>query len=139
MDNFKEEVLAELENIDRVVSEAGKIQDVIKLSTLELSGAATLLHNFYNGAENVLKRIVLNRGMQLFEGPAWHRELLCSACESGIISESLKGLLGRYLAFRHFFIHGYALDLRPDRMALLVKELPSVYQQFRAEIGFPFT
>lgn len=139
MDNCKEEVLAELENIDRVVSEAVKIQDIAKLSSLELSGTATLLHNFYNGAENVLKRIVLNRGMQLSEGPTWHRELLCSACESGIISENMKSLLGRYLAFRHFFVHGYALDLRPDRMAILVKGLQPVYKEFRAEIGFPLT
>jgi hypothetical protein len=83
MDNRKEEIVAELENIDRVVRETAKIQEVAKLSSLELSGSATLLHNFYNGTENVLKRLVLNRGLQLAEGPSWHRDLLClSAIQS---------------------------------------------------------
>jgi hypothetical protein len=103
MDNRKEEIAAELENIDRVVRETAKIQDVARLSSLELSGSATLLHNFYNGAENVLKRLVLNRGLQLDEGPSWHRELLCLACKSGIISESLKGLLGEVSGIPPFF------------------------------------
>ena len=139
MDEIREEILAELENVDRVVGEAAKIKDIFKLSPLELSGAATLLHNFYNGVENVLKRIVLARGKPLLESPAWHKDLLCSATDIGIISEHLKDLLGRYLAFRHFFIHGYALDLRPDRMELLIKDLQSVYHKFKDEIGFPLT
>ena len=46
MDEVREEILAELENVDRVVGEAAKIKDIFKLSPPELSGAATLLHNF---------------------------------------------------------------------------------------------
>jgi uncharacterized protein YutE (UPF0331/DUF86 family) len=139
MDELREEILAELENIDSVVNEVSRIQDIAKLSSLELSGAATLLHNFYNGLENVLKRVASHKGLPLSDGPAWHRELLCSSCDKGIISEGLKDLLGRYLAFRHFFVHAYALNLRPDRMVSLVQGLPGVYRQFRTEIGLPLS
>lgn len=139
MDDLREEISAELENVNQVVEELAKIKDLSMVSSLELAGVATLLHNFYNGAENVLKRVVLDRGKSVSQGMGWHRELLNTASESGIISESMKDALGRYLAFRHFFVHGYALDLRVNRMAPLVKNVSSVYRQFSEEIGFPLT
>jgi uncharacterized alkaline shock family protein YloU len=69
MDDLREEMLAEIENINRVVVETSKIQDVAKLSSLELSGVASLLHNFYNGIENVLKRVALSQGVRCPAAP----------------------------------------------------------------------
>ncbi len=42
--------------------------------------------------------------------------------------------LKRYLAFRHFFNHGYALDLFPERMEPLVRDGESVFSKFKGEI-----
>ncbi|CBE68547.1 conserved protein of unknown function [Candidatus Methylomirabilis oxygeniifera] len=41
----------------------------------------------------------------------------------------------RYLAFRHFFGHGYALDLSPERMEPLVGDAESVFTKFKGEIA----
>jgi hypothetical protein len=47
----------------------------------------------------------------------------------------LKEKLGDYLAFRHFFNHAYALDLFPERMEPLLKNLMDVYKSFLNEIS----
>jgi len=67
-------------------------------------------------------------------GAAWHRDLLLSMEKADILSPALTKRLKQYLAFRHFFSHGYALDLYPERMEPLVAEIVDVYKSFRTEI-----
>ena len=38
------------------------------------------------------------------------------------------------LAFRHFFVHAYALDLYADKMESLVENIESVFSILHAEI-----
>ena len=52
----------------------------------------------------------------------------------GILSASLLDDLKRYLAFRHFFGHGYALNLSPEPMEPLVRDAKSVFKRFKDEI-----
>jgi hypothetical protein len=59
---------------------------------------------------------------------------LVAAVEKGILSNPLLDDLKRYLAFRHFFGHGYALNLLPGRMEPLVRDAEPVFIKFRGEI-----
>jgi hypothetical protein len=95
---------------------------------------AALLHNFYNGIENVLKQVFLSKAFPIPQGESWHRDLLISAVGKEILSKGLLDDLKRYLAFRHFFSHGYALNLMPERMQPLVRDAESVFAKFKAEI-----
>ena len=104
------------------------------MSILELAGVAALLHNFYNGLENILKQALRAKGIKLPSGNSWHRDLLLSASKSDIISVELGTDLSRYLAFRHFFSHAYALDLYPERMAPLVQDAGKTFERFRMQI-----
>ena len=70
----------------------------------------------------------------LCAGAAWHRDLCLSMEKADILSLALTKKLKQYLAFRHFFSHGYALDLYPERMEPLVAEIVDVYESFRTEI-----
>jgi len=75
---------------------------------IELSALAAMLHSFYNGIENIFKRIAEELDGQLPRGQAWHRELLDLMGEPGkarpaLICESLVERLDSYLDFRHFF------------------------------------
>ncbi len=92
---------------------------------IELSSLAAMLHSFYNGIENIFKRVALELDGGPPSGEFWHRELLDSMKVPGksrppVISEELLESLDDYLQFRHFFRHAYTFDLRWDRMKTLV-------------------
>jgi hypothetical protein len=134
MSDCRSRIEAECEAIETALA-ALPGRPLSTLSTLELAGAAALLHSFYNGVENVLKQIFLSKTLPIPQGESWHRDLLISGVENGILSEPLFGDLKRYLAFRHFFAHGYAMDLFPDRMEPLVRDARPVFTRFKSDIG----
>jgi len=55
MANLNDRVRAEIENINDTLEELPDYKKLPRLSKLELAGVATLLHNNYNGIENILK------------------------------------------------------------------------------------
>ena len=136
MTPIRDRIEAETESIERVLSVLleGGMEKTESLSLLELAGIGALLHDFYNGVENILKQMVREEGVSVPDGPAWHRDLVATAGSLGIISESTANLLKPYLAFRHFFVHGYSLELDPKRVAPLMCEARTTFEVFRKEI-----
>ena len=128
-------VEAELENIEHVVAELPGSDSLPSLSSLELAGVGALIHNFYNGIENILKQIVISCGKELPDNSSWHRDLVNIAVSNDIISESTAKELRRYLAFRHFFSHGYSFDLDKEHVIPLVKDIQGVLASFRDDIN----
>ena len=133
MPDYRLRIEAEYEAIDGVLS-ALPARALSTLSMLELAGVAALLHNFYNGIENVVKQVFESKSIPIPQGESWHRDLLLSAVEKGILSGPLLADLKQYLAFRHFFSHGYALNLLPDRIEPLAADAKSVFVTFKNEI-----
>ena len=70
MTPLRTRVEAEYEQIERVLEAFPQDQAYAGLSALELAGLSTLLHNFYNGIENVLKQVVQDRGLGMPDGPS---------------------------------------------------------------------
>ncbi|MEJ2703803.1 MAG: hypothetical protein P8Z79_15315 [Sedimentisphaerales bacterium] len=134
MAKVRERIEAEFENIERVVAELPGGNRFQGLSSLELAGVATHLHNFYNGIENVLKQIVIASGKKLPDGPSWHQDLLATAVSDNIVSDSTARQLKRYLAFRHFFSHAYSFDLDKERIIPLVEGIQPMFSSFRSDI-----
>jgi hypothetical protein len=133
MPDYRLRIEAEYEAIRNLLSALPNCP-LSALSTLELAGAGALLYNFYNGIENVLKQVFQMKVLVVPQGESWHRDLLVTAGEKGILSAQLLNSLKRYLAFRHFFGHGYALNLFPERMQPLLDDAQSVFDQFKADI-----
>jgi len=135
MDRLSQIIKAELNNIDELFDEMPPSSKLPELSALELAGVAALLHNFYNGIENIIKQVFISHKIPIPEGKSWHKELLENAVNKNIISGECKNQLGLYMAFRHFFSHAYALDLYNEKMEPLVESLKDVYSLFRKEIS----
>jgi hypothetical protein len=106
---------------------------------IELAALAALLHSFYNGVENLLKRIVIACGERVPVGDLWHRKLLDQAStptddRPEIVSAAMNGRLSPYLGFRHVFRHAYTFDLQWQKMRDLVLDAEDTADALRGEI-----
>jgi hypothetical protein len=133
MPDYRLRIEAEYEAIENTLS-ALPDRPLATVSPLELAGVAALLHNFYNGIENIVKQVFQEKLFPIPQGESWHRDLLLAAAEKNIISDLLLNNLKRYLAFRHYFSHAYALDLFPERMEPLVKDAAALFNEFKHQI-----
>ncbi len=133
MPDYRLRIEAEYEAIERTLA-ALPVKPLTELSELELAGVAALLHNLYNGLENVLKQVCRAREITIPSGPSWHRDLLLAVKKAGILNTEIVGKLSVFLAFRHFFSHAYAMDLFPDRMKPLVQQSGEVFESFKEQI-----
>jgi len=133
MPDYRLRVEAEYEAIENTLS-ALPDRPLSTLSQLELAGVAALLHNFYNGIENIVKQVFQEKSFPIPQGESWHRDLLLAAAEKNVISDLLLNKLKQYLAFRHYFSHAYALELFPERMEPLVKNAVALFNEFKQQI-----
>jgi len=134
MADYKMRVEAEYEAIEKVLSVFPSTV-LSQLSELELAGVATLIHNFYNGIENILKQVFQAKSIGIPIGASWHQNLLLASVKEKIISEQLADKVKQYLAFRHFFSHAYAIDLQPQRIEPLIENILKTFEQFKDEIN----
>ncbi|MBI5055627.1 MAG: hypothetical protein HZB61_03295 [Nitrospirae bacterium] len=129
---LKEYSDAEFENIDTVLYQLkALLKPEAGYSIAELAAVATFIHNFYNGAENILKRIFSYRRIELRDTPTWHKDILKAAADIGIISDDLYNALSNYLSFRHFFVHSYSFTLRWEELKPLVSDIEKTLENFK--------
>ena len=131
MTSLRERVEAEFENIERALAELPEKRPFSELSILELAGVSTLLHNFYNGIENILKHVVQDKGLDIPDGASWHRDLVNLAARERLITDATAETFKPYLAFRHFFVHAYAIDLQAERLEPLSEKARSVFDSLK--------
>jgi hypothetical protein len=106
---------------------------------IELSALAAMLHSFYNGMENIFKRITLELGDPMPGSESWHKGLLdgmteATANRNAVLSPHLRSRIKEYLEFRHVFRHAYTFDLRWDRMKALVLGCEETFQLMEADL-----
>ncbi len=106
---------------------------------IETAALGAMLHGFYNGAENIFKRIAVHCDDGPPRGEGWHAALLDGMTRPGpnrpgAVSGPLAAELRKYLRFRHVFRHAYNVQLRWGEMADLVVACQGVLDRLEAEM-----
>ena len=133
MADYRERVKAEIEQIEYVIS---KLPDrsLSELNELELSGVGGILQSFYNGIENILKQTFLAHDKAIPQDIQWYRNIIQQAVRYGFISENTMNMLIPYMTFRHLYRNAYVLDLKPERMQVLIDNITKTFDEFKSDI-----
>jgi hypothetical protein len=134
------EIKEELANIDALVVELKRHHNAKPENSFYLRAVASILHDFYCGAERIFVRIAeeLNGGIP--EGENWHIQLLkdmgleIEKVRPPVISQSVSKQLREYLEFRHRFRNIYGFELEWEKMKGLRERLPVVAEEFKKEM-----
>jgi hypothetical protein len=141
---LKADIKDELEKIAQLEKEFKQAEDKIELIAADIDnydrGAiGYLLHNFYNGCENIFK--LISRFFENDFGPdTWHRDLLkrmkleVPGYRPKVINDELYTLLDDFRAFRHKFRHTYVFKLDWDREQLVARKFPKTASLLREQI-----
>jgi len=140
---LRKQIALELDQLNRLLeTHRPLLQQCLKTppSDIELSALAAMLHSFYTGIENILKRIALELDGAMPGGEFWHRELLAAMTRRGkvrppLISCTLAERLREYLEFRHVFRQAYTFDLRWDKMRALVLACEETFRSLGGELN----
>jgi hypothetical protein len=141
---LREEVSIELEALEATVYELGALHHDVagrEPTTREKTAAAAFLAQFYNGIENILKRISHFHGIPLPRGETWHVDLFqrFTAPPYGglpvLFDEGLAEDLAPYRRFRHVVLHSYSFQLDWHRMAEGVAGVQDVFSRFRTRLA----
>jgi hypothetical protein len=139
-----EEIAIELEALEATVNELLALQcDVAgrEPTVREKTAAAAFLAQFYNGVENILKRISIYHEVALPTGETWHVDLFKRFCSPpysplpALFDESLAAALAPYRRFRHVVFHSYGFQLDWSRMVEGVASLRDVFSQIKASLS----
>jgi hypothetical protein len=142
LDKLQKQVAVELEQLNRLLETHRPLLRKCrgtKPDPIELSALAAMLHAFYTGIENILKRVTVELDSNPPTGEFWHRQLLDSVARSGparppVISAHLRDLLRNYLYFRHVFRQAYTFELRWEKMAGLVHDCEDTLRELELEL-----
>lgn len=142
--DLEQEIAVELEAMQTTVGELLALQrDVAdrEPTVREKTAAAAFLAQFYNGIENILKRISRYHKVPLPTGETWHIDLFRRFRQPAypglppLFDDPLALALSPYRRFRHVAFHGYGFQLDWSRMVEGVTNVQSVLVQVREALA----
>lgn len=119
--------LRAMEDIERRIDELYHSLEGKNIADKDKAALGYYLHNLYNAAESILKRIA-GFFENSFEGEKWHVDLLkrmrleIEGIRPAVISKDSCSLLNELRKFRHLFRHAYDYELSWKKMDDLVEE-----------------
>jgi hypothetical protein len=75
MDELQKHILAEKENVEIALENLRLAKSKDEKTVIELAAIGTFLHNIYNGIENILKRVVAAKKIEIPASVTWHKDL----------------------------------------------------------------
>lgn len=139
---LKEEILDEQKSIEETLIRLREVRNRFapdKKDYFIEPTMGTYLMNFYNGVENIIKRICKEYFLTMPKGESWHRELLVLSYNPPvgkipIFSSDIVARLQPYKNFRHRFVSGYGFRLDGEKMMGLVNNIDDLWMDVRESI-----
>jgi hypothetical protein len=144
IEELKEELSIDIESMDIVVRELlSLIKDITgrEPTIREKTAAAGFLAQFYNGLENILKRISRFYDVPLPVGDTWHIELFRRFCSPPslplplLFDETLASTIAPFRKFRHVVYHGYGFQIDWDRMKEGISQIEDVFIRIKSRVS----
>ncbi|MFC2131634.1 hypothetical protein ACFLSQ_09390 [Bacteroidota bacterium] len=141
---LKNNIDIELANIEIVTNEADNLFKLIgnkEPDNVQKTALAAFATQFYNGIENILKRILKSYSIPLPVGDDWHIKLIHRFSENSDLEVPLKfdnelfTHLSELRRFRHYFFHGYSINIDWTILKESIAELPVILDLFKASLG----
>ena len=140
--DLKEDILDEINAIEETLERLSKVKDNFNSQKGDYStepAMGTYLMNFYNGIENILKRVSRKYYITIPKGESWHKELLLLSFnppdgKTAIFNQNIVEKLQLYRAFRHRFISGYGFQLSGEKMLELVSNIEPLWKEIKKSI-----
>ena len=130
------EINIELKNMEIIVNETVNLIRTIgndNPDNIQKTALAAFASQFYNGVENILKRIIKYYNLQMPKGEDWHIQLLKMFSPNSNYDINIKFNLELYnflndlRRFRHYFFHGYSINID---FQILKESLEDFFQMF---------
>lgn len=141
---LKADIQNELDKLLQLGQAYSSIADKIELpaesvSYFDRGAIGYMLHNFYNGCENMFKSIA-----RFFENDlsaqSWHSDLLkrmhveVEGFRPQVIDDELYRLLDDFRGFRHKFRHLYGFELDWEREQAIARKLPAALKMVSRQL-----
>ncbi|MDO9549114.1 MAG: hypothetical protein Q7J65_09150 [Candidatus Marinimicrobia bacterium] len=138
-----EDILDEEKAIEETLERLSKVRSRFDSQREDFSiepAMGTYLMNFYNGTENILKRISKRYYLTMPKGESWHKELLVLSFNPPegkipIFNQDIVSRLYPYRNFRHRFVSGYGFQLRGEKMLELVDNIKPLWSDIKKVIS----
>jgi len=139
------EIKSDLEDIETIIEEINALVEDVRSSKQNPSqrdkaALGSFLHSFYNGIENILKRISREVDGTLPKGEGSHRALLkrmkreLPKGRPSVLETDTVEKLKPYLGFRHFFRHSYAFEIDWNKLKPLAEEVETVSSELKRDL-----
>lgn len=137
---LKSELDAQIKEIERLFSDIDDRKKGAKRSKAKLESLAYKLHNLYCAFEDLFKTVARHFENQVEDIARYHKELLkrmslqIDGVRPALLSEEAFKILGDLRAFRHFFRHAYAYELKHEKVKPVIQSADKLRVLYKGEI-----
>jgi hypothetical protein len=137
------DVRRELNDLERTVQDSTGLLNHIgerEPTVYEQAGLALMLAQWYNGVENILKRVSKYHAVRLPVGEDSHLQLFLRFCNPPtsplpmLFPDHLREGFSIFRRFRHFTYHGYSLKIEWAKLILVLESLMPLWNDFKYRI-----
>mgnify|MGYP000174278542 CR=1 FL=1 len=131
---FLEETIKDIDDLLQIVAEKNA-------NRIEIAAGSQFLSQFYNGIENILKRILKFSKINIPNAENWHTELLYFFDKNSekkkipLFDEEHIILLNRYKKIRHVVRQGYNFNLDWEKLRIALENIDSFFKEFKIVIS----